>query len=42
MRSDGRLQVTASRVHKEPNQEDGRWIQTSRYGFENDEVKEVP
>jgi hypothetical protein len=39
---DGKLEVTGVRVHKEPKLEDGRWVQVSRYGFDKDEVKEVP
>jgi hypothetical protein len=39
---DGELQVTDVRVHKEPRNEDGRWVQVPRYGFEGDAIKEVP
>jgi hypothetical protein len=39
---DGKLEVTEVRVHKEPKEEDGRWVQVPRYSFESDKVKEVP
>lgn len=39
---DGKLEVTEVRIHKEPKSEDGRWVQVSRYGFEEGKVKEVP
>jgi hypothetical protein len=39
---DGQLQVSQVRIHKEPVNEDGRWIQVSRYQFDGGKVKEVP
>jgi hypothetical protein len=39
---DGELKVTDVRIHKEPVNEDGRWVQVPRYGFEDGKVKEVP
>jgi hypothetical protein len=39
---DGRLEVTEVRIHKEPVEENGRWVQVSRYEFESGKVKEVP
>ena len=39
---DGKLEVSEVRIHKEPKQEDGVWVQTPRYEFEQDKVKEVP
>jgi hypothetical protein len=39
---DGKLQVTEARIHKEPKQEDGVWIQVPRYSFDEEKVKDVP
>lgn len=39
---DGKLSVTDIRIHKEPKDEDGRWVQVPRYGFDGDDVREVP
>jgi hypothetical protein len=39
---DGKLQVTEARIHKEPKNEDGAWVQVPRYNFEDDKVKDVP
>ena len=39
---DGKLEVTEVRIHKEPKQEDGVFVQMPRYDFEQDKVKEVP
>jgi transcription initiation factor IIE alpha subunit len=39
---DGRLDVTEVRIHKEPVEEDGRWVQVPRYSFDAGQVKEVP
>jgi len=30
------------RIHKEPKQEDGVWIQVPRYSFEKGKTKELP
>jgi len=38
----GVLQVTDVRIHKEPRQVDGNWIQMSRYTYEKDATKEIP
>lgn len=40
----GKLRVTEMKVHKEPKQEDGRWIQVPRYTFDKDKqkIKDVP
>jgi hypothetical protein len=38
----GVLEVTDVRIHKEPKQEDGVWIQVPRYKFEKGKVKEIP
>jgi len=38
---DGQLQVTDVRVHKEPREEDGVWVQVPRYNFDKDTVKDV-
>lgn len=38
----GVLQVTDVRIHKEPKQVDGVWIQVPRYNFEKGKVKEIP
>jgi hypothetical protein len=39
---DGKLQVTEARIHKEPKEQDGVWVQVPRYNFEDDKVKDVP
>ncbi len=39
---DGKLAVTEVRIHKEPKEEDGVFVQMPRYEFEQDKVKEVP
>ena len=39
---DGTLEVTEARIHKEPKNEDGVWVQVPRYTFENEKVKDVP
>ncbi len=39
---DGKLQVTQIRIHKEPQEQDGNWIQMPRYEFENEKTVEVP
>ncbi len=38
----GTLEVTEVRIHKEPKQEDGVWIQVPRYSFEKGKSKELP
>jgi hypothetical protein len=38
----GVLEVTDIRIHKEPKQQDGVWIQVPRYNFEKGKVKEIP
>ena len=38
---DGQLEVTQARVHKEPKNEDGVWVQVPRYSFENEKVKDL-
>jgi hypothetical protein len=38
----GQLEVTEVRIHKEPKQEDGVWIQVPRYKFEKGKTKEIP
>jgi len=38
---DGKLTVSEARVHKEPKNEDGVWVESSRYNFDKDDVKEV-
>jgi len=38
----GVLQVTEVRIHKEPKQVDGVWIQVPRYNFAKGKVKEIP
>jgi hypothetical protein len=38
----GVLEVTEVRIHKEPKQEDGVWIQIPRYTFEKGKTKEIP
>lgn len=38
---DGKLVVSEARVHKEPKNEDGVWVQSSRYNFDKDDVKDV-
>ncbi len=39
---DGKLEVSEVRIHKEPKEEDGVWVQTPRYDFEQSKVKTVP
>jgi predicted small secreted protein len=36
------LQVTDVRIHKEPKEVDGSWVQMSRYTYEKGETKEIP
>jgi hypothetical protein len=38
---DGKLEVTEAKIHKEPKNEDGVWIQVPRYNFEKEKVKDV-
>lgn len=38
---DGRLEVTQARIHKEPKNEDGVWVQVPRYGFEKEKVLDL-
>jgi hypothetical protein len=38
---DGKLEVTEARVHKEPKNEDGSWVQMPRYTFEKEKVKDL-
>jgi hypothetical protein len=38
---DGTLQVIETRIHKEPQNEDGAWIQVPRYSFEKEKVKDL-
>jgi hypothetical protein len=38
---DGQLEVTEARVHKEPKNEDGVWVQVPRYTFEKEKVKDL-
>ena len=38
----GTLEVTEVRIHKEPKQEDGVWIQVPRYSFEKGKAKDIP
>jgi hypothetical protein len=38
----GTLEVTEVRIHKEPKQQDGVWIQVPRYSFEKGKAKEIP
>jgi hypothetical protein len=38
---DGKLEVTEARVHKEPKNEDGVWVQVTRYSFDKDKVKDL-
>jgi len=39
---DGKLEVTEARIHKEPKNEDGVWVQVPRYNFEKDKAKDIP
>jgi hypothetical protein len=39
---DGKLEVSEVRIHKEPKEQDGVFVQVPRYEFEQDKVKEVP
>jgi len=38
----GTLEVTEVRIHKEPKQTDGVWIQVPRYSFEKGKTKDLP
>ena len=38
---DGQLEVTQARIHKEPKNEDGVWVQMPRYDFEKEKVKDL-
>jgi hypothetical protein len=38
----GTLEVTEVRIHQEPKQEDGVWVQMPRYSFENGKAKQIP
>jgi len=38
---DGALVVTEARIHKEPKNEDGVWVQMPRYTFENQKVQDL-
>jgi len=38
---DGELAVTEARIHKEPKNEDGVWVQVPRYNFEKEKVKDL-
>jgi hypothetical protein len=38
----GTLEVTEVRIHKEPKQQDGVWIQVPRYQFEKGKAKDIP
>jgi hypothetical protein len=35
---DGKLEVTEARIHKEPKNEDGVWVQAPRYNFDKEKV----
>jgi len=38
---DGKLEVSEARIHKEPKDEDGVWIQVPRYTFEKEKVQNL-
>ena len=38
---DGQLAVTEARIHKEPKNVDGVWVQVPRYTFEKEKVKDL-
>jgi hypothetical protein len=38
---DGALKVSEARIHKEPKNEDGVWVQAPRYDFEKEKVVEL-
>lgn len=38
---DGKLEVTEVRIHKEPKNEDGVWVQVPRYSFEKEKVQDL-
>jgi hypothetical protein len=38
---DGKLEVTGARIHKEPKNEDGTWVQVPRYTFDKEKVKDL-
>jgi hypothetical protein len=38
---DGKLEVTEARIHKEPKNEDGAWVQVPRYSFEKEKVTDL-
>ena len=33
--------MTEARIHKEPKNEDGVWVQVPRYNFEKEKVKDL-
>lgn len=39
---DGKLEVSEVRIHKEPKEEDGVFVQVPRYDFDKEKVKDVP
>lgn len=39
---DGSLVVSEERIHKHPEQQDGKWVKKARYTFVDDEVVEIP
>ena len=38
---DGKLEVTEVRIHKEPKNEDGVWVQVPRYNFDKQKVQDL-
>lgn len=38
---DGKLEVTEARIHKEPKNEDGVWVQVPRYSFDKEKVLDL-
>ncbi len=38
---DGKLEVTEARIHKEPKNEDGIWVQVPRYNFDKEQILEL-